>query len=176
MQDGNRGVRSSSPDLGLESAHKWIRNLHTLKEKIAEILEGDRMLPGLERPLTFSQIKLVQLVENGCSSDGCWSLNRLAEQMKISLPALSKNLSRLVPMGLVEVRADSRDGRKRRVSLTREGQAALVQFNEWRRKRLHELVKNSAPGELDGWNDSLASMVDRLDAYMTEAAVEEARD
>lgn len=156
------------PDFDLANAQHWLRNLHILKSKIATILEGDCQLPGVEKPLTFSQIKLLKNVQRGCALDGCWSLQRLAEHMQISLPALSKTLSRLVPLALVEVCADPRDGRKRRAILTHAGAEAIEQFDLWRQQRLAELVGMGTPGEIQTWTAHLEAMVARLDAFWTQ--------
>ena len=155
-------------DFDLASAQHWLRNLHLLKSKIATILEGDCKLPGLEKPLTFSQVKLLKIVQRGCALDCCWSLQRLAQHMQISLPALSKTLTRLVPLELVEVCADPSDGRKRRAILTPAGAEAIAQFDVWRQQRLAELVAMGTPGEIQAWTASLEAMVARLDAFWTQ--------
>lgn len=170
MQDRSTTASQTASETNLDAGHAWLRSLHALKDKICRILESDCDLPGFERPLTFGQFKLMQHVHEGCSVDGSWSLQRLAEAMHISLPALSKNLARLAPMGLVEVRADNRDGRKRRVLLTREGEAALQLYLDWRSERLREMVELSAPGEIQRWTCCLDAMVERLETPAESAA------
>lgn len=162
MPDRSQGASQSAAQSDLDAGHQWLRSLHALKDKIGLILESKCDLPGLERPLTFGQFKLMQHIDEGCADDGSWSLQRLAEALQISLPAVSKNLARLTPLGLVEIRADRRDGRKRRVFLTPDGEAALNLYKEWRSERLREMVEMSEPGEIQNWTRCLDAMVERI--------------
>ena len=155
-------------DVALVDAILWTKNLSRLKTEIAKILESDCIVPELERPLTFSQVKHLTLIDEGCKDDGCWSLQRLADELTISLPALSKNVSKLAGMGLVNVRPDLFDGRKRRVSLTDLGAASVERFNAWRNERLQQMVHDVTPAEVAAWNSNMEAMIARLAEFNAE--------
>ena len=165
---GKPSIPGWDEDVALVDAIRWTKNLSRLKAEITKILESDCIVPELERPLTFSQVKHLTLIDEGCRGDGCWSLQRLADELTISLPALSKNVSKLAAMGLVEVRQDPFDGRKRRVSLTDLGTAAVERFTAWRNDRLRNMVHDITPDEVAVWNASMEGMLVRLENFNAE--------
>jgi len=142
-----------------ELGWRWIKNLHVLKVMVSEVLEGECPLPDHDNQLTFSQVNLIKLVQRGCDEEEGWSLRKLARYMQVSLPAVSKAIGRLTPAGYLELKSDSKDGRKRRVSVTQLGLEALDSFKHCREERLHSLLAMGADGNLEAWNEGLESMV-----------------
>jgi DNA-binding MarR family transcriptional regulator len=126
---------------------------------VSEVLEGDCLLPATGGRLTFSQVNLLKLIRRGCDEEEGWSLRKLAMYMQVSLPAVSKAVGRLTPSGYLEVRGDSRDGRKRRIAITKRGEEALADFEHCRSDRRDVLMEMGAEGNVDSWNESLEGMI-----------------
>jgi len=140
----------------------WLRNLHVLRVMVSEVLEGQCHLPDHDASLTYSQVNLLKLVKRGCDEEEGWSLRKLAGYMQVSLPAVSKAIGRLTPQGYLELKSDSKDGRKRRVRITERGLEALAGFEHCREDRLSTLLGLGADGKLEGWNEALESQVELL--------------
>ncbi|MDF1800544.1 MAG: winged helix DNA-binding protein [Planctomycetota bacterium] len=143
-------------------AGTWLTNLHVLRVMVSEVLEGNCPLPELDSSLTYSQVNLLKLVQRGCDEEQGWSLRKLARYMQVSLPAVSKNIGRLTPLGFLEVKSDSQDGRKRRVRITERGVQALASFEQCCAERMGMLMGFGAGSKLDEWNASLETMVEVL--------------
>lgn len=152
-------------------AWRWLKNLHVLKVMVSEVLEGACPLPEHDNQLTFSQVNLIKLIKRGCDEEEGWSLRKLARYMQVSLPAVSKAIGRLTPQGYLEIKGDSRDGRKRRVTITTLGEEALVSFQHCRDERMNTLLSMGAAGKLKTWNQELEGMVALLIRLCREGKV-----
>jgi len=93
-------------------------------KRLAERMQGDVLqLPqdaGL--PIQPGHYPLLATLDRY----GPLTVSELAEAMQISQPAVTRTLSRLLAMGLVETRRVHRDQRHKTVSLTAAGKAALI--------------------------------------------------
>ena len=142
-----------------ELAWRWLKNLHVLKVMVSEVLEGECPLPDHDNQLTFSQVNLIKLIQRGCDEEEGWSLRKLARYMQVSLPAVSKAIGRLTPQGYLELKGDSKDGRKRRVAVTERGLEALEAFKHCREARLQTLLSMGPAEGVAGWNQGLEEMI-----------------
>ena len=143
-------------------AWRWLRNLHVLKVMVREVLEGECPLPEHNNHLTFSQVNLIKLIQRGCDEEEGWSLRKLARYMQVSLPAVSKAIGRLIPQNYLALKGDTKDGRKRRVTVTARGLEALESFRHCREERLRTLLSMGATDSLAAWNDGLEDMIELM--------------
>jgi len=91
---------------------------------IIEQLARNQLERDLPDGLKVSQfIVLNHLVRMG----GEWSPARLANALQVTKGAMTNTLNRLEKRGLVGVKADPRDGRAKRVTLTDAGKEMLAQ-------------------------------------------------
>jgi len=140
-------------------AWRWLKNLHVLKVMVREVLEGECPLPDHDNQMTFSQVNLIKLIQRGCDEEEGWSLRKLSRYMQVSLPAVSKAIGRLTPQGYLALKGDTKDGRKRRVTVTQRGLEALESFKHCREERLKSLLSMGATGNIETWNEGLEDMV-----------------
>lgn len=126
---------------------------------------AERLQAGAERiaidcglPTQPSQMPLLTALHR----DGPTSVGDLAEVMGISQPAVTRILSRLVEMELVEANRDGRDQRTRIIALTAKGSEAmdLARTSLWPRLR-------AAVAEL-GDIDALLGHVEALEAALAD--------
>ncbi|WP_300531407.1 MarR family transcriptional regulator [Maricaulis sp.] len=77
-----------------------------------------RVLPDGLLPAHFSMLNHMVRLGDG------WSPARLASAFQVTKGAVTNTLTRLEARGLIEVRPDEEDGRKKRVFITAAGRAA----------------------------------------------------
>jgi DNA-binding MarR family transcriptional regulator len=162
MESGTENGQVHDPAANDELAWRWLKNLHVLKVMVREVLEGECPLPNHDNQLTFSQVNLIKLIQRGCDEEEGWSLRKLARYMQVSLPAVSKAIGRLTPQGYLVLKGDTKDGRKRRVTVTGRGLEALDSFKHCREERLRTLLSMGAIGNLSSWNEGLEDMVELM--------------
>ena len=108
--------------------------------------------------LTISQTKLLHyLNETGPEL----SLGEAADQLQVSLPAVSRLVDDLVRRGMIERHEDPADRRMKRVRLTEIGRQAIHRLNSARLTGLEEFVSTLTEPERTKLADALASLLER---------------
>ena len=108
--------------------------------------------------LTITQTKLLHyLNETGHEL----SLGEAAEQLQVSLAAVSRLVDDLVRRGMVERHEDARDRRMKRVRLTDSGQAVIARLNAARLNGLEEFASTLTEPERAKLADALAALLER---------------
>jgi DNA-binding MarR family transcriptional regulator len=108
--------------------------------------------------LTITQTKLLHyLNETGPEL----SLGEAAEQLQVSLPAVSRLVDDLVRRGMVERHEDAADRRMKRVRLTESGRATIRRLNGARLSGLGEFVSTLTEPERTKLADALAALLER---------------
>ncbi|RCV52003.1 MarR family winged helix-turn-helix transcriptional regulator [Marinitenerispora sediminis] len=130
-----------------------LRRLHELEERRIRMFARASSLPLLTTTLTVQQLKVLILL----SLDGDMPARELAAKAGVQMATLTGIVDRLVARGLVLRRDDPRDRRVRRVDLTDEGRARVVEFRDaGQRQHLGALAR------LD--TETLAGLVRGLEA------------
>ena len=107
-------------DIVAELGHLF---LGTRLKRLAERMQADVLKVAVEAglPIQPSQYPLLALIER----EGSVTVGQIAETLGISQPGVTRNMARLIDLGLVEVTRDGRDQRQKSLSLSDAGKAAM---------------------------------------------------
>jgi DNA-binding MarR family transcriptional regulator len=107
-------------DIVAELGHLF---LGTRLKRLAERMQADVQKVAAEAglPIQPSQYPLLALIER----EGSMTVGQIAETLDISQPGVTRNMARLIELGLVEMTRDGRDQRQKSLSLSDAGKAAM---------------------------------------------------
>ena len=103
--------------------------------------------------MTVPQFRILALLD-----DACATTTELAEQLGLSVPAMSRMVDWLSERELVERRQDNGDRRKVRVKLTHKGSLHFARFRKEARARLQKRFDSMDPATLKDLNQGLAAL------------------
>jgi len=84
------------------------------------------------------------------------SVNELLEVMGVSKQYLNRPLRQLTEAGYVEVTADIKDKRVKRINLSHKGEKLEFELSEDQRKRFEKVFKEAGPEAEAGWRQVMA--------------------
>jgi DNA-binding MarR family transcriptional regulator/N-acetylglutamate synthase-like GNAT family acetyltransferase len=131
-------------------------------KRIAERMQGEvmRLVEEAGLPLQPAHMPLLATLEQ----DGPQTIGGLTAAMQVAQPTVTRSVSRLVELGIVEVHRAHRDQRRRTIALTEAGRAALT--------RAKLLVWNRTDAAvidlIAGVSGPLLGQLDALEARLTE--------
>lgn len=128
--------------------------------RLSAALDADARRIYAEAGIAFEQrwLGLLDLL----STHGPLTVGEIAESLGISHPSVSQSRDSLAKAGLIGWEADEGDGRRRRLSLTREGQALVRRL-----RPLWERLDRAAVA-LDEEAGHVAAALDRLQEKLNE--------
>ncbi|HEY2051319.1 MAG TPA: bifunctional helix-turn-helix transcriptional regulator/GNAT family N-acetyltransferase [Caulobacteraceae bacterium] len=131
-------------------------------KRLAERMQGEvvRLVEAAGLPLQPSHMPILATLD----VDGPQTVGRLTEALQLAQPTVTRALSRLVELGVVEVSRIHRDQRQKTVSLTSAGRSALdrAKMLVWART---EAAVEEMIGDLDG---PLLHLLDQLEDRLAE--------
>ena len=141
--------------------------LGTRLKRLAERLQGDvaHVTERAGLPVQPGHYALLATLDEY----GPMTVNALAEAMQISQPAVTRTLSRLLDMGLVESSRLHRDQRHKTITLTLEGRAVLVSS----KLRVWPQVEAAVIGMLKGLSGSFLEQIAAIEASLAERPLSE---
>ena len=122
--------------------------------QIVELLSAGRM-PEFPDHVTMAQMRVLMLLSVGGES----RMSDLAPKLGISPSTLSSLVDKLVEADLAHRRADARDRRTVRVSLTPAGSALLDRFQELGVEHLRALLEQLDEGQIEVVNQAIKLLV-----------------
>lgn len=120
-------------------------------KRLAERMQSQvvRLVEQADLPLQPSHMPLLGTLDR----DGPQTISVLTEAMQVAQPTITRALSRLVELGLVEINREQRDQRHKTVRLTEAGRAALdrAKILVWNRTEgaVEEVLAELDPAFLD---------------------------
>ncbi|PSJ40993.1 bifunctional helix-turn-helix transcriptional regulator/GNAT family N-acetyltransferase [Allosphingosinicella deserti] len=128
-------------------------------KRLAEQLQGDvvRAANAAGVPIQPGQYPLLATLEAGAASIG-----EIAQAMRMSQPAITRNVDRLVRSGLVDVLPSRADRRQRVVSLSIAGREALARAKTSVSPRVEEAVRALAADLSGPLLEQIATLESRL--------------
>jgi DNA-binding MarR family transcriptional regulator len=140
--------------------HRLLRYSHIFSSAVREILEAKYLEEVTALPLTLPQFHLLKLI----ALNGKHQVGEVAEFLGVSSPAASKNIDKLVRLGLVERGADESDRRVTLLSASAKGRALIRSYEELKAERLIPVLERFEPGEID----QLAHLLQRFSVSLFE--------
>ena len=140
-------------------------NINKFSRRMIELLP--RMIRGIAQresnylsrgKITFPQLWVMERLSH---QDRC-PMNELAHFLKVTRPAATGLVDRLIAQGLVSREGDSRDRRIVRVRLTPKGRRILSDIWEQKRRMLQEVFGRIAPARRQQYLQTLEQVVQIL--------------
>jgi DNA-binding MarR family transcriptional regulator len=110
--------------------------------------------------LTMPQIVVLYALRN---SGAEVSISGMAERLRMSLPATSQLVDRLVEAGLVQRAESASDRRVRRVSILSDGLRFLEQLGEMRAREIEDALRSLRPDSRAALTSALTQVVSELE-------------
>ncbi|MBA3323682.1 MAG: MarR family transcriptional regulator [Pyrinomonadaceae bacterium] len=124
-----------------------------------------------ELALTLPQAQVLRILKGGALLTG-----QLADELRISAPAMTQLTDRLIRKGLIERRAADDDRRCVIVALSTEGARLIDQFRERRQDVFHGALSNLSEGDRRQVGEALEKVIGALESYHGGAVNESVAD
>jgi DNA-binding MarR family transcriptional regulator len=134
------GVRAG----GDVSLHGLLRQTHIFASTIREILEVKLLREVSDAPLTLAQLQLLKLMVR----DGQHHLTEVAHFLGVSPPAATKNIDKLVGLGLVHRERSTDDRRATLLSASPQGQRLVEEYERRKEHLVKPVAERFRPEEL----------------------------
>ncbi len=158
-------VLPGQPERADPRAIAELDRLLTQLAAVVEVVYVRRPLEGVleDEDVTAAQLRTLRLLSSEIESSPGLLVGAISEGLRISYPAATKAVDRLVERGLAERKRDERDARQTLVRLTERGREVVSRVAAERRQKL-EAALNTLGGELP--TRSLATL---LEAFVTHS-------
>ena len=134
-------------------------------KRLAERMQGDvvGLAEGVGLSIQPSQYPLLATLDRY----GPQTIGELTAAMELSQPTITRSVSRLVEMGLVDVSRVHRDQRHKTISLTAEGEAALVRS----KREVWPQVEAAVNDLLQGLDGPLLGQITEIEDRLSEISL-----
>ena len=136
---------------GGDATCRLLRQSHMFASAVREVLEEQLLHEVSPSRLTFAQFHVLKLM----SGNGHHQVGELAEFLGVTPPAASKNIEKLVRLGLVVRKASAEDRRVTALSVSPEGRRLVEAYETMKESRLSVLLERFGEGEVEGFCDLL---------------------
>ncbi len=133
----------------------FVASINILLSGIDELIQN-RFFKEVTEAVSFSQLKVLMLIAR--TKGG--TITNVATYLRISLPAASKSVNKLVQQNLIQRTSHGDDRRKNELVLTREGETLLSRYYAIQTEALNELF-SAIPDE------SMTNITSQLDQMAT---------
>lgn len=135
---------------------EFVGSAHLFSSALTEVLQAGLLRRMAGSPLTFSQLKLLQLL----SAAKTQTIGELAAFLGVSNAAASKMVDKLVQRGFLARSTGEHDRRAAHVSLTQRSHRMLADYDERRREKLAKVFRGCPAKDLR----QLGRLLDQLTA------------
>lgn len=158
--NGNGNGAGQAHGVGNGRLHRLLRYSHIFSSAVREILEVKYLEQVTALPLTLPQFHLLKLI----ALNGKHQVGEVAEFLGVSSPAASKNIDKLVRLGLVERGADEGDRRVTLLSASAKGRRLIQSYEKLKKERLTPVLERFEPEEID----QFAHLLERFSVLLFE--------
>ncbi len=135
-----------------EPLQRLLRYSHIYSSAVREIVEEKLLREASPLPLTISQFHLLKLM----TINGQHQTGELAEFLGVSAPAVTKNIDKLVRLGLVMRSPSEGDRRAVIVTPSRKGRRLVSDYEALKMERLAPVMEDFTPKEIEQLTSLLA--------------------
>lgn len=121
------------------------RNAHIFANAVREVLETHFLAKAAGFPLTVSQLHLLKLIQ----LEGRHVVGEVAEFLGVSAAAASKNVEKLVRLGLVSRSTPAQDRRLGSLELTGAGRRVVEHYDARERAILDRVIDDMGPSDAE---------------------------
>jgi DNA-binding MarR family transcriptional regulator len=126
------------------SLHGLLRQTHIFASTVREILEVKLLREVSDAPLSLPQLQLLKLMVR----DGPHHLTEVAHFLGVSPPAATKNIDKLVGLGLVRRERSTDDRRATLLSASPQGQGLVEEYERRKEQLVRPVAERFRPEEL----------------------------
>jgi DNA-binding MarR family transcriptional regulator len=131
------------------------QNISILAHIVADVCEGHTLADASEGLLSGNQFKILKILAH--QSD--FAVSEIARLLQVSSAAASKNIERLVKLGLVSRQPLADDRRRLHLTLMPNAVALLARYDQISADKLSRLLSNFEPGEKETLRDLLRRVI-----------------
>lgn len=136
--------------------HEFVGSAHLFSSALTEVLQAGLLRQVSGSRLTFSQLKLLQLLSVAKTQ----TIGELAAFLGVSNPAASKMVDKLVQRGFLSRAVGERDRRSAHVSLRQSSRRLLAEYDQRRGEKLAKVFRGCSATDLR----KLAKLLDHVTA------------
>ena len=151
---------------GSISTEEFIRSIHLFSHLAKQNMEGKFVDEIADGAISFVQMNLMNVLGTHPGR----TVGDVAKYMNVSYPAATKTIDKLVRLGYLKRKEDTRDRRIAHLFLTPSGQKVVDKYSEYREEQLMR-VKNRFDGE--GARVLNNHLLDLARAFLDEMGVAE---
>lgn len=130
---------------GIKGYGQLARSSHLLGSAVREILDIQTLRDVSPLPLSVAQFHLLKLI----SLNGAHQVNEVAEFLGVSAPATTKNIDKLVQLGLLSRTPSQRDRRAQILTVSPRGRRLVRRYEELTATRLKKVLREFRPREVE---------------------------
>jgi DNA-binding MarR family transcriptional regulator len=160
------GPRDSARAGGEIGLHGLLRQTHIFASTVREVLEVKLLREVSTASLTLPQLQLLKLMVR----DGQHQLTEVANFLGVSPPAATKNIDKLVGLGLVHRKRSTGDRRATLLSASPDGQRLVKEYERRKAELVAPVLERFRPGELA----QLTNLMQRFSISLLERETPEA--
>ena len=123
----------------------FLHNAHIFASTVREVLEEKYLRQTTDLDINLPQFNLLRLIAN----KGSHHMREMASFLGVSQAAASKNIDKLVRLGLVSRQVHQDDRRAVSLDLTDTGRDIIRRYEDLKEERLREVLDSFTTEELD---------------------------
>lgn len=125
--------------------HQFLHNAHVFAATVQEIMGEKYLRETVEGEISVPQLELLRLIER----NGNHQVREIASFMGVSQAAASKNVDKLVRLGLVARVVQESDRRAVSLSLTQRGRNIIHRYEELKTAKLNRVLGVFSEAEVE---------------------------
>ena len=122
----------------------FLHSAHIFASTVRDVLEEKCLRQAADEDLNLPQFSLLRLIAN----NGGPQVRGMASLLGVSQAAVSKNVDKLVRLGLVARQVQESDRRAVSLSVTPRGTELMRRYEERKRETLEDVLEHFSPDEL----------------------------
>ncbi len=123
----------------------FVHNAHIFASAVGEILEKKYLRQATDQEINFPQFNLLRLIEH----NGDHQIREIASFLGVSQAAASKNVDKLVRLGLVKRQVQEGDRRAVSLNLTLRGRNVIQKYEVLKEEKLAHMLQELTQAELE---------------------------
>jgi DNA-binding MarR family transcriptional regulator len=152
--DSSTPEQTEGTEVAEEPLQRLLRYSHIYTSAVREIVEEKLLREASPLPLTLSQFHLLKLM----TVNGRHQIGELAEFLGVSAPAVTKNIDKLVRLGLVLRAPAEGDRRVTIVTPSRKGRRLVSDYETLKIERLAPVLEDFTGDEIEQLTGLLARL------------------
>jgi len=126
----------ANPMVNADLMHQFLHNAHVFASTVQEIMGEKYLRETVEGEISLPQFELLRLIER----NGNHQVREIASFMGVSPAAASKNVDKLVRLGLVARVVQESDRRAVSLSLTTRGRSIIRRYESLKQEKLSRVL------------------------------------